>query len=165
MPHLTRTCCFHLPILFLFIASSALAQTSDGGKKTHTPVSQALYDSIVHMDSLLFNSFNNQDLETQKCIFATDLEFYHDKGGLMHYQQVIESTRNLFAQNNGLKRTLIPGSMEVYPIPGYGAMQTGMHCFCHVENGKDDCGTFRFVHIWQSAQDGWKLTRVISYDH
>jgi hypothetical protein len=165
MKHLTRAGIFHLPILFVLIASSALAQAGDGGKKTYVPASQALYDSIVHMDSVLFDSFNNQDLETQKRIFASDVEFYHDKAGLMHYQQVMESTRNLFAQNNGLKRTLIPGSLEVYPIPGFGAMQTGMHRFCHLENGKDDCGTFKFLHIWQSSKDGWKLTRVISYGH
>ncbi|MNC99919.1 hypothetical protein D3C83_183680 [compost metagenome] len=53
----------------------------------------------------------------------------------------------------------------MYPIPGYGAMEVGVHRFCHVENGKEDCGNFKFVHIWQKKDGQWKITRVVSYDH
>lgn len=157
----------HLPFfcLSLLFVPAAFGQKNAEEKKAYVPVSRALHDSIARMDSLLFNAFNKRDIETLKNIFAAGLEFYHDKGGLTNYNQVIENTKKLFEQNNGLKRTLIPGSLEVYPINEYGAIQTGMHRFCHKENGKDDCGTFKFVHIWQRGKDGWKLTRVISYDH
>ncbi len=37
--------------------------------------------------------------------------------------------------------------------------------FCHVENGKNECGTFRFVHIWQKKDGEWKISRAISYSH
>jgi hypothetical protein len=33
---------------------------------------------------------------------------------------------------------LVPGSLEVYPIPGYGAMQIGAHTFCHIEDGSNN---------------------------
>jgi ketosteroid isomerase-like protein len=156
---------FCLSLLCVSIACSAFGQNSGEDKKAYVPASKALYDSIFHMDSVLFDAFNKRDIETLKNIFATDLEFYHDQGGLTNYKQVIENTNKLFEQNNGLKRTLINGSLEVYPINDYGAIQTGRHQFCHQENGKDDCGTFKFVHIWQKRKDGWKLTRVISYCH
>ncbi len=26
-----------------------------------------------------------------------------------------------------------------------------------------DCGTFEFVHVWKQTNDGWKMSRVISY--
>jgi hypothetical protein len=35
----------------------------------------------------------------------------------------------------------------------------------HIENGKDDCGTFKFLQIWKHTADGWKLARVVSYGH
>lgn len=157
---------------FIFWAVTIIAIIGSAGQafgqepvKRYIPVSQALYDTIARMDSLLFNSFNNRDLAAQKKIFSVDIEFYHDKGGLTRYDQVIENTKRLFDQDNGLKRTLVPGSMEVYPIKDYGAVQIGMHRFCHKENGKDDCGTFKFIHIWQQKNGEWKLARVISYDH
>ena len=64
-----------------------------------------------------------------------------------------------------LKRELLKGSMEVYPIKDYGAIQTGKHMFCHTENGKLDCGTFKFVQTWQKKNGEWKVTRIITYDH
>jgi hypothetical protein len=160
-----RTAFVYITLVCITAACSTLRMSSSEASKPYAPASKDLYDTIAHMDSVLFDAFNNRNLEKQKTIFATDLEFYHDKGGLTNYDQVIENTRRIFEQNNGLRRTLIPGSLQVYPIKDYGAIEIGMHRFCHPENGKDDCGTFKFVHIWQKRVDGWKLTRVISYDH
>jgi hypothetical protein len=64
-----------------------------------------------------------------------------------------------------IRRELVPGSMHAYPLPGYGALQTGAHRFCHTENGKQDCGVFEFSMIWQKKDDQWRITRVISYGH
>ncbi len=124
-----------------------------------------LYNEIAHMDSVLFNAFNAHDLETIKTVFDESLEFYHDKGGLTNYAQNIVGSQSLFAQNNGLKRKLVEGSMEVYPVNNYGAIQVGAHTFCHKEGDKDDCGTFKFMHIWQKKNGTWKITRIASYDH
>src|SRR5437763_8764421 len=77
--------------------------------------SDDLYKEIAHQDSVLFNAFNNRDLETFQNEFATDLEFYHDKGGLTDLTFTVESLKRTAAQNNGLRRELVPGSMEVYP--------------------------------------------------
>ena len=127
--------------------------------------SSSLYKEIAHMDSVLFNAFNNRDIEKFKTLFTTDLEFYHDKGGLTDYNYAIQSLKNTTAQNNGLRRELVKGSLEVYPIKDYGAIQIGAHTFCHPENGRMDCGTFKFVHVWKKINSEWKITRVISYDH
>ena len=124
-----------------------------------------LFKLIEHQDSVLFDAFNRRDTVTFKKMFSKDLEFYHDKGGLTDYRYTIESLKRTAAQNNGLNRSLVPGSMEVYPVPNYGAMQLAAHTFCHQENGKQDCGTFKFVHVWRQTPDGWKITRVVSYGH
>lgn len=129
--------------------------------------SPELYREILHMDSVLFNAFNAQDLEQMKNTFSTDLEFYHDKGGLTDYNQTIANFKSLFEKNltTGLRRDLNISSVEVYSIKDFGALEVGMHKFCHVENGKEDCGTFKFIHLWHKTDGVWRLTRVISYDH
>jgi hypothetical protein len=71
-----------------------------------------LYLEIVEMDRALFEAFNNRDLQKQETIFAQDIEFFHDQGGMSKYDQLIENTKRLFAQNNELKRTLVPSSLE-----------------------------------------------------
>lgn len=127
--------------------------------------SNTLYNEIAHMDSLLFNAYNNRDIETVKVLFDKSLEFYHDKGGLSGYAETIAGLTATFKQNNGIRRDLVAGSLEVYPINNYGAVQVGLHTFCHPENGRQDCGTFKFMHVWQKKDGQWKITRVVSYDH
>ncbi|HEX6847638.1 MAG TPA: nuclear transport factor 2 family protein [Chitinophagaceae bacterium] len=126
---------------------------------------QGLYKEIIQMDSILFTAFNKRDLVKFGSLFTSDLEFYHDKGGLTGYDHTVSFMKDVAKNENGLRRELAKASVEVYPIPGYGAMQIGEHSFCHLENGKQDCGTFKFVHIWQKKNGEWKISRVVSYDH
>jgi hypothetical protein len=125
----------------------------------------ALYDSIAHMDSILFNAYNHHDIETIKTLFTKDLEFYHDKGGLTLYDENMANFKKNFDSHADIHRTLVAGSLEVYPVPNYGAMEIGSHTFCHKENGKDDCGTFQFAMVWKRENGAWKISRVLSYGH
>ena len=117
------------------------------------------------MDAAWEDAYNHCKLDIMDSIISEDLEFYHDLGGLTNYAQNIEAFKTNFAKNYGLRRELVPGSLEIYPIKDYGAIQIGSHTFCHKENGKQDCGTFKFVHVWQKKNGEWKLTRVVSYGH
>jgi hypothetical protein len=160
-------------IFILALSVSALAQTPHAkaapkkSRVTASPQAAALLVTITELDRKLFDAFNTRNLEVMKAMFATDAEFYHDKDGLSDYKQLVEAFTRLFEQSktNGLKRELVKGSLEVYPIKDYGAMQIGEHRFCHLENGKQDCGTFKFVHIWRQKDGKWQITRVISYGH
>lgn len=149
-----------LTILFLLLAGLSRAQ-----KHKSDPAQVKLYAEILHMDSLLFNAFNSRDLATMKTLFTRDLELYQDNDGKKDYPTVFSSFADMFKRDYVLKRELVPGSMEVYPIKNYGAIQTAEHKFCHVENGKLDCGVFKFVHIWKNENGSWKISRVITYDH
>jgi ketosteroid isomerase-like protein len=41
-----------------------------------------------------------------------------------------------------------------------------MHLFHHPGREEiDGIGQGRFTHLWQRGDDGWKLTRIFSYDH
>ena len=137
--------------------------SGQAGKDSLT--NQQLYKEIAKMDSIVFNAFNSRDIETFGSLFTKDLEFFHDKGGLTGYEYTMNFMKDVAKNNNGLRRDLVKGSLEVYPIPGYGAMEIGAHTFCHLENGKQDCGTFKFVQIWKKENGAWKISRVVSYDH
>jgi ketosteroid isomerase-like protein len=140
--------------LFLAVSSVAIAQQPP-----------SLPDEIARLDREMFDAFNAGDMDKVNSYFDESLEFFHDKNGLLTFADVKKNSKNMAAANNGLRRDLVPGSLQVYPIPNYGAIEVGQHRFCHIENGKEDCGTFQFVHIWKKSNDGWKITRVISYDH
>lgn len=129
------------------------------------PEKKELYAEIAHRDSVLFDAFNTPNIDRLKSFFTPDLEIYQDNVGVRNYPETIEAFKDLFKKEYILTRTIVKGSMEVYPIKGYGAIQTGLHTFCHTENGKPQCGTFKFVHIWEKFNGNWKIKRLITYDH
>jgi hypothetical protein len=149
-----------LPFILMAVTSLANAQSRQDSLEKNN-----LYKEIAHMDNVLFTAFNTRDIEKFKTLFAADLEFFHDKGGLTNYDYTINSLKETAKKNNGLRRDLVKGSLEVYPIPSYGALEIGVHTFCHLENGKQDCGTFKFVQVWVKKNGEWKISRVISYGH
>jgi hypothetical protein len=128
-------------------------------------VDKELFNTIYRLDSLLFDAFNKKDLEEFSKYVDSSLEFYHDRTGLTDYNYNINAFSSILKNVPDLTRTLIKETMEVYPVPSYGAVQIAQHRFCHMENGKMDCGVFKFVHVWKKTDNGWKVTRIISVDH
>lgn len=104
-------------------------------------------------------------MEKFRSLFTEDLEWFQDNGGLLSYATVFETFGKSFKQENKLSRELVNGSLEVHPVKDYGAIETGMHKFRHMENGKEITGTFKFLMIWQKKDRQWKISRVVSYDH
>jgi ketosteroid isomerase-like protein len=146
---------FRISALSIVLCLTAAAAWADSDS--------ALREEILAMDAEMFNAFNERDVQAMGRLFAEDLEFYHDKTGLTDREYSINSLRSLAESDSDLTRELL--STEVYPIPDYGAIQTGEHRFCHTEGGESDCGVFKFTHIWRKDEQGWKVARVISYDH
>lgn len=134
-------------------------------EKKVAQTSQELYNEIAQMDSIMFGYFNVQDFEPFKALFTKDLEWFQDNDGLIPYKKVFKNFRNNFNKPFKLTRQLVKGSLEVHPIKNYGAIETGVHQFRHIENGKEEIGTFKFVMIWLKKDGQWRVSRVISYDH
>lgn len=128
-------------------------------------VDQSLKVEIARMDSLLFAAFNAGDLTRLQAFFAPDLEFYQDNEGLADYAQTMKDFQEMFRQPSRIRRELVSGSLEVYPIKNYGAIEVGSHRFCHEENGRTECGTFKFLHVWRKTGQAWRLSRIVSYAH
>ncbi len=153
-----------LPAAILLVAL-AFSTASHATDQKATAESRELFELIARMDSAMFEALNAHDAEKLMSMFTEDLEFYHDKGGVTNYQQTAENFKKMFANNPGIRRDLVQGSLEVYPLKDYGAIEIGTHRFCHQENGKDDCGSFKFVMVWRNTGNSWKVSRVISYGH
>lgn len=121
-----------------------------------------LYEELARMDSALFEAaFTTCDAEKFRAIFTEDAEFYHDRTGASFGKDV--RTLKSCPRENGVTRILVPGSLEVYPMQGYGAIQIGRHTFARA--GEPGSETAQFVHLWKRVGDGWKLARVLSFDH
>jgi ketosteroid isomerase-like protein len=126
---------------------------------------EELDKAIGALDAALFDSYNHCDLEKFSSFFTDDVEFYHDQGGVtLGKAKLTESVKDNICGK--VARELVPGTLQVYPMKGYGALEMGVHRFLHP--GHDDTqpvGEAKFVHLWQCKDGKWKITRVISYDH
>ena len=79
------------------------------------------------------------------------VELYHDTGGVTGYDHTVLFMKESCERNLGLTRTLLKEGTSIYPIEDFGAIQIGKHRFCHIENGKNDCGTFGFTNVWRAS--------------
>lgn len=120
-----------------------------------------LYNQIVKMDSIYFTAYNTCDMKTQANIFHEDIEFFHDKGGLTtSKKELLESLeKNICGK---VTRTLIKGSIEVYPIKNYGAVEIGYHKFYNNREPNAKSPPSKFIAIWKQENKQWKMTKVIS---
>lgn len=164
MRDLIRTILFLL-ILVIFNSACLGTKNSTAGQAYHfTPDDQKLYDTIVHLDSVFFDAYNScaVNLEKHASFYADSIEFYHDKGGIITSKQdVIDGIKKNVCGK--VTRELVKGSIEVYPINNYGAVEMGLHKFHNnTEKPGTPSHTGRFVIVWQHKKDEWKITRVIS---
>lgn len=127
----------------------------------------ALFEKVASLDRALFDAFNTCNLDAFASFFAEDVEFYHDKGGVTRGRSALaDSIKNNICGKT--RRDPVPGTLEVHPMDGYGALQLGMHRFCDVKAARCDGtsgGVGKFVHLWQNSGGEWRITRVVSYDH
>ena len=126
-----------------------------------------LRDEISAQDKALFAAFNRRDIDALREFFAPDLEFYQDNQRVTNLQENMETFRDNFSQSGHLRRELVAGTLEVYPLKDFGAMELGVHRFYWTDQGGPErlSATAKFVHIWRKQDGSWKITRVISYDH
>jgi hypothetical protein len=153
------------PIFAMLLSScSTTKKMSYSITKNYKPDDQQLYETIVKLDSIFFNAYNTcfTNLNMYGSFFSENIEFYHDKGGLMTSKQdIIDATkRNICGK---VTRELVKGSIEVYPIKDFGAIEIGLHKF---HNNQEPIGTAskvgRFMVIWENKNNEWKIRRVVS---
>ena len=102
---------FHTRYHCFLLLLKASAQNQDG--YIYKPESQELYNTIVHMDSVYFNAYNDCDMDKQAAIYADSIEFYHDGSGLETSKKALLAAikQNICGK---VSRVLVKGSIEVY---------------------------------------------------
>lgn len=152
-----------LALVIAIITYSCTTSKSSTNTYKYTIDDQALYDTIVKLDSTFFNYYNTctDNLDKYAAYYSDSLEFYHDKGGLSTSKKdIVEGTKNNICGK--VTRELVKGSLEVYPIPHYGAIEMGLHKFHNSQDATAIPHPSRFTIIWQQTDDGWKISEVIS---
>ena len=153
-----------LPVL---LAALALAPVE-------IPPAPALAQTIAARDARLFTvMFDQCDPAALADLVTGDMEFYHDKGGRMAHDAFLADYAKGCAAKTApdawrSRRELVAGTMRVYAIPGFGAVEEGGHLFYERKGDGPErlAGKARFSILWKLEPDGqWRMARTFSIDH
>ncbi|MFC5593152.1 nuclear transport factor 2 family protein [Lysobacter niastensis] len=159
-----------MSVMAATLVAMAMSGAAAAGSSDDQPAMQpagSLRDTVAALDAAVFDAFNlcstPAQLDRHAGYFASDVEFYHDTGG-------VTWSRTKMLQNTAkhvcgkFRRELVPGTLKVFPIKDYGAVAQGAHRFCQFNSGKCE-GMADFVIVWHNQNGRWKITRVLSYGH
>ena len=90
-----------IPLIFISLLISAFSITKEINEENYNDEKQDnssdLYNIIFQQDSIFFQAYNNCDLDKQSEYYSDNIEFYHDKGGLMaSKKEILEATKKIF---------------------------------------------------------------------
>ena len=135
-----------------------------------------LAEEIGAADAILFELFFAPRCEPDKvrALITDDFEMYHDKVGVVAtsaapFMADYAKACAARALPDGWRsrRELVAATLRVDPVPGFGAIEDGVHRFYERQGDGPErlVGEARFTQLWQKTPDGWKLKRVFSYAH
>ncbi|MBC8021833.1 MAG: nuclear transport factor 2 family protein [Burkholderiales bacterium] len=164
------------PVISLAIGAALLAfSTGALAQRAGPQPTKALTDEIAAADKVFFTAvFDTCDTPTLARMVTDDFEMYHDKGGLTstsgaQFVKAIEGmcARQKTGEDYRSRRELVAGTLKVYPLDNYGAVEVGEHRFYKLTPGKPEqlVEVALFTQVWKKDPGGWKLARVLSYDH
>jgi ketosteroid isomerase-like protein len=161
----------HPLLAFVTAAAQAAAQAV-----VTLPDPPALTEQIAARDSEFFRLFfEGCDPARVRSMIADDIEMYHDRGGFVwrgadgviaEYAKACEERRKPDAWRS--RRELVRESLRVDPVPGYGAIEDGVHLFYERKGDGPErlAGRARFTQLWALGADGrWRLARIFSFAH
>jgi len=150
-------------LILIFISLFGYSQETykDILETEYVPIDKVVYDIIVAKDKEYFDAYNTCDMKKQASLYSEDLEFFHDKGGLSTSKQEILTSieKNICGK---VTRTLIDGSIEVYPIKDYGAIEIGYHKFYNNQEPNAKSKPSKFIMVWKNEGEKWLISKVIS---
>lgn len=138
------------------------------------PEGAALTEAIRARDAELFAVlFERCEPERMRALVTADIEFYHDRDGVVRSADAFVADYARFCRERQApdawrsRRELVEASLNVHPVPGYGAIEDGEHLFYERRGDGPErlVGRARFTQLWQLSPEGWRLARVFSYAH
>jgi hypothetical protein len=153
----------------------ALALQAAPAPAVTIPTGGELRSAVAAADAALFKTFFDEcepaKLDT---MLTPDFEMYHDREGVVArdsktmvalYTEQCEAKKAPDAWRS--RRELVAGTLNVEPVPGFGAIEEGDHVFYERKGDGPEklVGRAHFVQLWQLTPSGWRLSRVLSYSH
>ncbi len=127
---------------------------------------------ILKLDTAYWQAFNSAQPAGMNVHLAEDVEFYHDRGGILIGKAALSKVNNgMKTSDSRVRRELIPDTMKLYPLYRgeqlYGAIMTGEHQFFVRLPKKDEqlAGKAYFTHLLLLKKGQWKIARIYSYEH
>ena len=159
-----------MPLFSLILAAAQAAATPPA-----LPQGPALTEAIRARDGALFALvFEACAPDRLRAMVTPDFEMYHDRDG------VVATTADAFVSDYARscterqapnawrsRRELVASTLNVHPVPGFGAIEDGEHVFYERRGDGPErlVGRARFTQLWKLTPDGWRLARVFSYGH
>jgi hypothetical protein len=139
------------------------------------PDTKALTAEVKAADEQLFALiFQRCDPPALRAMLTSDFEMYHDRDGVVTTSAdkfVADYAKNCAGWSKPdawrSRRALVPQSLGVWPVPGFGAIEQGDHEFYEHQGGRPEkkVGFARFTSLWKLEDGRWKLARALSYAH
>ena len=138
-------------LIFILLTQATFAQNKN----------QSLSQIIIQKDSLFWQGYNTCNYSLMEQFLAKNVEFYHDKGGLMvGADKVMEATRkNICGMPNiKVRREALPETIKAFPLEEngkiYGAVLSGDHYFYQNDIRT---GIAKFTHTWLLKNGEWQM--------
>ncbi|WP_428224963.1 hypothetical protein [Flavobacterium sp.] len=148
----------------LFVNFGLLSQSDETG----------VIAKIKSLDKEFWSDYNNCQIATLKNHLDEQIEFYHDKGGmLVGADNLVNSIKkNLCSvKNYKIRREVLPNTENFSILRNqgiiYGVIYSGEHLFyLTLEEKKEFAdGRAKFLHLWILENNHWKMKRILSYEH
>jgi hypothetical protein len=162
--------------MHLLVLLAAAAAQPAAEPKVALPEGPALAERIARRDSEFFELFfQGCDPARARAMMTDDIEMYHDKAGFVwpgaegaiaDYAKACEERKKPDAWRS--RRELVRSTLGVDPVPGYGAIQDGVHLFYERKGEGPErlAGRARFTQLWKLDPEGeWRLARIFSFAH
>ena len=89
------------------------------------------------------------------------------------YRRSVETrpTQRAFADDKKnicgqVTRELVPGTVQLFYMKGYGAVELGAHRLHHPGHEYSEAvREGKFIDLWRFKEGAWKITQVIGYGH
>jgi len=132
--------------------------------------SSELYRTIAALDQQLFDAFNSCDTAKLGTLLEPGVEFYQDNDNTTYSRDQLEpSFRDRCGPENisKLRRELVPGTLVVYVLKDYGALQMARQNFFIMDHGNKGklAASPNLIHVWRNDHGHWAISRIISYGH
>src|SRR5512145_375759 len=115
-----------IPLLLILVATLTIPLHAQSPHKTESQ--DELTRTITSLDQALFEAYNACDLVKFGSFFIDDVEFYHDQGGVtLGRQNLTEAVKKNICGK--VRREIVPETLQVYPMRGFGAVEMGVHRF------------------------------------